>query len=111
MKKSTPKDAIVCSRKPQMLWMYSERQGVNYLYTSDAQTLLENLIEHKVDYVVLDALGYSSTGLYLYPAIQKYYQFFPIVTHYEASHTYLLRFLREDAAIYFKSKNNETTNH
>lgn len=101
LKKKTPKDIVVCSRKPQMLYMYSERAGVGYLFTSNAEELIQDLINKKVDYVIFDALGYSSTGLYLYPAIQKYAQFFPIVQQYDATHTYLLRFNREEAKIYF----------
>ncbi len=72
---------------------------MNYKYTKDAKELLEDLVERKVDYVVLDALGYSSTYLYLFPAVQQYPQFFQeIVTHYDDTHTYLIRFNRELAA-------------
>lgn len=84
---------IVCSRKPQMFWMYSGLPGVNYLFTQDADALISDLAKKKVDYVVLDALGYSSTYLYLYPAIRDRPQHFPeILAKYDNSHTYLLRF-------------------
>ena len=95
LKKNTPKGTVICSRKPQMLYIYSERPGVSYRFTQDAHELISDLAAKKVDYVILDALGYSSTGLYLFPAIQQYAQYFAIVMHYEDTHTYLLRFDRE----------------
>lgn len=97
LKKNTPDNTVICSRKPQMLYLYSERPGCNYLYTQDDKELIRDMIRKKVDYVILDALGYSSTALYLFPAIQKNAQYFPIVSQYDNTHTYLLRFLREQA--------------
>lgn len=93
--KKTPEGTVICSRKPQMLYLYSERPGVVYKFTQDADELLTDLANKKVDYVILDALGYSSTAHYLFPAIQKYPQYFTPVIHYEDTHTYLLRFDRE----------------
>jgi hypothetical protein len=98
MKKSAPKGSVVCSRKPQMFWMYSQLPGVNYKYTKDAKELILDLVEKKVDYVVLDNLGYSSTYLYLYPALQQYPYLFPqAVIYYENTHQYMLVFDRERA--------------
>jgi ABC-type amino acid transport substrate-binding protein len=98
MKKSAPKGSVVCSRKPQMFWLYSESPGVNYKYTKDAKELILDLVEKKVDYVVLDNLGYSSTYLYLYPALQAYPYLFPqAVIYYENTHQYMLVFDRERA--------------
>ena len=98
MKKQAPAGSIVCSRKPQMFWMDSNLPGVGYRFTKDAKELLLDLVDKKVDYVVLDNLGYSSTYLYLYPAIQQYPQFFPrAVLYYENTHQYLLVFDRERA--------------
>ena len=99
MKKIAPKGSVVCSRKPQMLWMESQLPGVGYKFTKDAKELILDMVDKKVDYVILDNLGYSSTYLYLYPAIQTYPQFFPqAVMHYENTHQYMLRFDRERAA-------------
>lgn len=99
LKKVAPKGSIVCSRKPQMFWMDSKLPGVSYKFTKDAKELLSDLVQKKVDFVVLDNLGYSSTYLYLYPAIQAYPQFFPqAVLYYENTHQYLLKFDRDRAA-------------
>ena len=96
VKKKTPAGTIVCSRKPQMFYLYSDRPGLVYKFTQDPQELLDDLAKKNVDYVILDALGYSSTPHYLFPAIQRFPQYFVPVIHYEDTHTYLLRFRRED---------------
>lgn len=99
LKKNAPKGTVVCSRKPQLFWMESKLPGVNYKYTKDTKELILDLVNKKVDFVVLDNLGYSSTYLYLYPAIQAYPQYFPqAVMHYDNTHQYLLRFDRTRAA-------------
>ncbi len=98
LKKNTKENTVICSRKPAMLWMYAERPGCVYKFTTNAEELLIDLIQKKADFVILDALGYSSTPLYLFPAVQKYPQFFHIVQQYDNTHTYLLRFNREAAA-------------
>lgn len=98
LKKNTSAETIVCSRKPQMLYMYSERPGVNYAYTDNAEALIADLVKKKVDLVLVDALGYSSTYRYLIPAIQNYPQFFPrALAYYENTGTYLLVFDRQAA--------------
>ena len=98
IKKKTPEGTVVCSRKPQMFYLYSDRPGVVYKFTQDDKELLTHLVEKNVDYVILDALGYSSTAYYLFPAIQKNPQYFAPVIHYEDTHTYLLHFNRKKAA-------------
>lgn len=98
VKKKTPEGTIVCSRKPQMFYLYSDRPGVVYKFTQDPQELLDDLVKKNVDYVILDALGYSSTPYYLFPAIQRFPQYFVPVIHYEDTHTYLLRFKRQEYA-------------
>ena len=100
MKKIAPKGSVVCSRKPQMFWINSQLPGVGYKYTKDAKELILDLVEKKVDYVLLDNLGYSSTYLYLYPAIQQYPQFFQqAVLRYDNTHQYMIIFERERAAL------------
>lgn len=98
IKENLPSSTIVCSRKPQMLYLYSQCPGVIYLYTTDARELIADLVKKNVDLVVVDALGYSSTYRYLIPAIQQYPQLFPrALMYYENTRTYLLTFDREGA--------------
>lgn len=99
LKKMVPEGTVVCSRKPQLFWMESKLPGVTYKFTKDAKELILDMAKRQVDFVVLDALGYSSTYLYLYPAIQQYPQYFPVaVIRYDKQpQMYLLQFDRERA--------------
>ncbi|WP_159519436.1 MORN repeat-containing protein [Sunxiuqinia indica] len=47
------------------------------------------------DYVVLDQLGYSSTGRYLLPAIKKYPLKFKVIKQVKNPDTYLMKFQPE----------------
>lgn len=72
-----PENVVVCSRKPNMFYLYSNVRGLTYKFTQDDKELISHLVENKVDYVLFDNLGYSSTELYLYPAIKKHMDLFP----------------------------------
>ncbi len=85
-------DAVVSCRKPALFYLYSKSYTTRYQYTEDDKELINNLAERQVDYVVLEQLGYSSTVLYLYPAIQKNPDKFEVVSHIKNPDTYLLKF-------------------
>ncbi|MDR0680448.1 MAG: phospholipid carrier-dependent glycosyltransferase [Dysgonamonadaceae bacterium] len=95
--KQLPANTVVCSRKPSLFYMYSQSPVCNYLWTTDNEALIKNLIQSKVDYVVLEQLGYSSTYLYLYPAIQNHPELFIPVISLKKPDTYLLKFDRKKA--------------
>lgn len=98
IEENLPHSTIVCSRKPQIFYLYSQCPGIVYKYTPDARELIADLVDKQVDLVVVDALGYSSTYRYLIPAIQQYPQFFPrALMYYENTGTYLLSFDRARA--------------
>lgn len=90
--KNTPKDAIICCRKEQLFYLFSNRKVVRYKNSLQPKEVIEDLIKKKVDYVVLDQLGFQSTRRYLYPAIQKYPQNFQVINHQENPDTYLFKF-------------------
>jgi hypothetical protein len=103
--KQLPANTVVCSRKPSLFYMYSQSPVCNYLWTADNEALIKNLIQSKVDYVVLEQLGYSSTFLYLYPAIQNHPELFIPVLSLKNPDTYLLKFDREQAIEKFQLRN------
>ena len=49
----------------------------------------------KVEYVVLESLGFPQTGQYLYPALKEYESRFQVVWHDPVVPTYVLRFLKQ----------------
>ncbi len=90
-------DKVFCVRKPSLFSFYSDGYTTSYKYTENRAELIKGLIETDVDYVVLEQLGYSSTGLYLYPAIQNNQELFPLVYALPNPDTYLLKFDKEKA--------------
>jgi 4-amino-4-deoxy-L-arabinose transferase-like glycosyltransferase len=95
--KQLPAKTVVCSRKPMLFYMFGKTAVSSYLWTEDNEALIRGLIDSKTDYVVFEQLGYSSTGRYLYPAIQNNPDLFTPVMHLPDPDTYLLRFEREKA--------------
>lgn len=97
VKKQLPPSTMVCSRKPTLFYMYGKTWVCNYKWTNDDVELINELIRNKVDYVVLEQLGYSSTFRYLLPTIEKHQELFIPAMHLPNPDTYLLKFDRESA--------------
>ncbi len=91
-KTNTPEKSIFCCRKQSLFYYFSKRYCVNYAYSLDDKAMLKDLEDKKVNYVVLEQLGFASTGKYLYPTIQKNPQKFPVILHIPEPDTYLLGF-------------------
>ena len=70
-----------------------------YAFSNDDKEVIKQLVDSKVDFVVLDQLGYGSTPRYLYPAIMKNQELFQVVMHLPNPDTYLFAFNKEGAAI------------
>jgi len=98
LNRQAPPHAVVCARKPE-LFMYEAPKliAVNYKYSLVPEEVIRDLVAKRVDYVVLEQLGYSSTPRYLYPAIEKYPELFPVVWQSPPPETLLLIFKREEA--------------
>jgi hypothetical protein len=90
--KNTPENATFACRKTAFFYLYSSRKANGYAYTTNREEVIENLKINNIDYVVLDQLGYSSTGRYLYPAIKRYGNKFKLVKKTEKPETYLFEF-------------------
>lgn len=101
VRKQLPPQTVVCCRKPSVFYVYAQCHVCNFKYAKDDAEVIRGLIKSKVDYVVLDQLGYSATGLYLYPAIVKHQELFEGVAAFRNPQTYLLRFNRDAAALKF----------
>ena len=98
MQKHLPEGTICSCRKPEFVPYYAPNiRTTRYLYSTNPEEVIKDLINKKVEFVILEQLGYSSTPRYLYPAIAKYQSLFPVVIHLQTPDTYLLRFEREKA--------------
>lgn len=97
VKINLPPNTVVVSRKPAMFYMFSGTSVAGYKYSSDDKEVIRELIKSNAGYVILDQLGYSSTPMYLLPAIQKNMELFSIVHQEVEPDTYLLKFDIEKA--------------
>lgn len=88
---------VVACRKPAMFAYYSGALTTKYKFSLNDKEVIDHLIRINADFVVIDQLGYSSTGRYLVPAIQKNQALFPIFKQLKNPDTYLLRFDIEKA--------------
>ena len=108
MQKQLPEGKICCCRKPELFNYYAPSIiATNYKYATDTEELIRDLIEKRVDFVILEQLGYGSTSRYLYPAIQQYPELFPVLWHLQNPDTYLLKFEREKAEAEFLREEKE----
>lgn len=92
LKANAAPDAVTCSRKGSLFYLHSGQPVVKYLATTDAPTLIGDLRAKGVDYVVLGALGFSSTTDYLLPAINQFPDKFEQVLRTKEPETILFRF-------------------
>ncbi|MCD7973541.1 MAG: glycosyltransferase family 39 protein [Candidatus Azobacteroides sp.] len=98
MQKQLPEGTICCCRKPELFGYYAPKiYATNYLYSTDPNEVIKDLIKKNVDYVILEQLGYGSTPRYLYSAIQENMELFPVAWHLQKPDTYLLKFERKKA--------------
>ncbi|MCY7349625.1 MAG: hypothetical protein LH606_03035 [Cytophagaceae bacterium] len=94
-RENTPPGSVISVRKTSLFYLFADRFVSGYAFTADQKAFLDDLRRHKVNYVVLDALGFSSTGRYLYPVVVSNPDKFEVVLHLTEPDTYLLRFRDE----------------
>lgn len=98
MNKTLPKGTVVICRKPELFCYFAPNIFATYYkFDLDPKVVIADMVERKAEYVILEQLGYGSTPRYLYPAIRRYPQVFPIVQHIKNPDTYLLKFDKEKA--------------
>ena len=89
--------AIVCSRKPELLYATSGMRGVNFLENENTALMLQDMLDKKVDYVIFEQLGFGSTFLHLMPCLQKHPDIFTIIGQLEDPETFLFVFNKQKA--------------
>lgn len=102
-----PAGTLVCCRKPELFKYYAP-----HLLTCPFQPEVDNakfisiLADFKVEYVVVDQLGYASTARCLVPAVQSRMDLFPAVWKLDNPDTWLLYF-RRDAYLEEQANDNQ----
>jgi hypothetical protein len=96
-------NAIVCSRKPELLYATSGMRGVKYLEREDTALMLQDMLDKKVDYVIFEQLGYGSTYRYLLPCLKKHPDIFRMVADLKNPETFLFVFEKQKAIDWLKA--------
>lgn len=94
-KTNTPDSAIICCRKDQLFYLFSNRKTVRYESSLVQEEVINEMRSDKVTHVVLDQLGFNSTIRYLYPAVKRYPNKFKTINHQNSPDTYLFEFKPE----------------
>jgi hypothetical protein len=92
LRQNRPAEVVVACRKPALFYLYSGTYTTGFKNTPNNQELIDGLKQNKVNYVVLDQLGYRQTYAYLLPAIQSNMNQFQTVFQIPNPDTYLLEF-------------------
>jgi len=93
IKENTPDNSVTCARKEGLFHLFSKKYVIGYQKTLNREDQIEYLKKQKVDYVVAEQLGFSSTSKYLIPAIDRYPKKFKIIKELKNPNTYLMQFL------------------
>lgn len=89
------KNAIVATRKPDLLYLHSGIKARNFLETDNDTLLIQDLIEKKVDLVIVDQLGFKGTFLYLAPCVRRHRDIFRPLLSVKNPDTFLFIFDRK----------------
>lgn len=100
-------NAIVCSRKPELLYATSGMRGVHYIESEDAATMIQGMIDRKVDYVLFEQLGFGSTYRYLLPCLQAHPDIFKAVHKIPNPDTFLFYFDKKEAMKWLKNNSKQ----
>ena len=92
VKKNGNPSMMICCRKAEMFHYFSGTYVNTYEFSLDDIAVIRHMYRTNVDFVVLEQLGYASTGRYLYPALMKHPTLFEPVMHLQNPDTYLLAF-------------------
>lgn len=95
IQKNAPENAVTAVRKEGLFYLFSEKPVTTYQKTLDKEAQIEYLKSKKVDFVVVEQLGYSSTSKYLVPVIDRYPNKFKLIKELKNPNTYLMQFLPE----------------
>jgi len=73
--RNLPDQAIIVSRKPNMVYFQTGNQGFVYPFSTDKEYVLEQI--RKADYILIDNFEWTNaTQVFLYPAMLKHPEYF-----------------------------------
>ena len=93
LKVHSPEDAVVLCRKGYWMYIVSGRRCVGFPFAAPDE-VLAHMEREKVDYVVLESLGFPQTVQHLVPTVNEYRDRFEALWQDQTVPTYVLRFLK-----------------
>lgn len=94
LKDQAPQEAIILCRKGYWMYIVSGRRCVGFPF-DDPEAVIAHMERERVDFVVVESLGFRQTQTHLVPAIQKYPERFEVLWQNQDPPTYVLRFRRD----------------
>jgi hypothetical protein len=89
---NTPKDAIVVSRKTELVYLRSRRQGMLYPFSRDKEKVIAEIKKQGASYILVDGFAWTgTTQRYLYPALMAHPEFYRIVYVLKNPNTFVLQ--------------------
>lgn len=85
-------DAVVATRKPGLFYLFSGIKVTQIPYTADYNEYMDKMTEKQATHAVIDQLGYSQTGRFLYPFVQDNPEKFKVTHQISDPDTYLLEY-------------------
>ena len=92
IRKNTPEETVVVCRKQSHFYVYANRFVTGFPRTKDHSAMLKRFADDRVDYIIVDALGYSDVAEYLVPVLQQNPNYFQVLLVYEKPNSYLVKF-------------------
>lgn len=101
----TDRHAIVASRKPELLYLASGMRGKHFMETNDEYEFIKDLLAKKVDYVIIEQLGFPATQLYLIPCVNHHPELFRLSRRVPEPDTFVIYFDKLKAYKWLKEQN------
>jgi hypothetical protein len=92
-KNNLPKGTPIACRKPGIFHTFYDGPALGYPQVPDQNEFMRLLIENKTFFIVIDQLGYSSTGRFVVPVVQNNPELFRVIYKTEKPESYLVEFL------------------
>ena len=88
---NTPENAIVVSRKPELVYLRSHRQGMLYAFSHDKEKVIADIKNKHASYILFDGFFWTgTTGKYLYPALVSHPEMYRMVYALRNPDTFVL---------------------
>lgn len=95
-------NAVVATRKPEILYVCSDVKGKHFAETEDDVKLIKSLVDGGVNYVMVDEMFFS-TFKYIIPCIKRHSELFSPLLRVPDSYTMVFSFKKDEAEIWLDS--------